>query len=822
MKLRLTVVAGLVLLASAFIPQAGARASTAPCTPAPQCITFTHEVTVDPQRADGEPDLAIANNGTDMYTSGPWGFSTTTSFAWKSSDTGVQWTNLHGGASSPAEPGANCPAVGNPLRPFCSRGGGDTEIQLGSPQGMGQPQAAFFVDLNGLDTLSCAWSTDGADTFHVTGLGPSGLAAGQVCNTPAPAPSGTPPQTNTPGSDRQWIAVCHVGDPCAGNATSDQLYLVYDNGDTPPGNDSALRSTDGGHTWFSACNLCVGTGTKEGARPGPVIINTATGALYEFMGTTAGGTIVNVSCDQGATWTTKAIAPDGSLPTTNSIGTTNDFVVGAIDSAGGLYATWTVDNNSGNTSHPWRVYYTHSSDPNGTSGIGNCGSIQGGSWSPAVNLTGPATTAAVDNRPAGLAAPLVNFGVMPWIAVGSPGRVDIGYYGSTDPLPSDPSVSNETWLLHMAQSLDGQNMNPPFSDTVISETPMHKQSICFGGLGCQLQVPAGDRNLIDFFEVKADPISGRAVIIFTDDNNSAAGPAVGNNGAGIVSSVQQATGPGLYAGINSGFVTPLPLGGLGQSLDIRNEVTDPCGDAGLAAVGHNLPAATGCGTNGNVNAADITDLKVLNKDPNTLEFLFKVHDLSAGPGSAAIAPHTGARWLATWHWNNDLWFAQFTSDPSSMIRTCLAGKPVSLFSSSAPKALQYAAMSGQNTTLPNSACVVDQPNNTIEIDVPLSSIGGVGTAGDTTNHVLYGLTGYTGDNTATIPSVDTTGNLGTSGLAFYDNIDQTAPIDALVGTPGSNILEAPAVPLIAGFGLLAVAGGAYLRRRRLGTRPLTQ
>jgi hypothetical protein len=273
----------------------------------------------------------------------------------------------------------------------------------------------------------------------------------------------------------------------------------------------------------------------------------------------------------------------------------------------------------------------------------------------------------------------------------------------------------------------------------------------------------------------------------------------------------------LYAALNGGFVTPLAVSALGQSLDIRNEVTDPCGDAGLAAVGHNLPAATGCGTNGNVNAADITDLKVFNKDPSTLAFLFKVHDLSAGPGSAAIAPHPGARWLATWHWNNDFWFAQFTSDPSSMIRTCLAGKPVSLFSSSAPKALQYTAMSGQNTTLPSSACVVDQPSNTIEIDVPLSAIGGVGTAGDTTSHVLYGLTGYTGDNTVPIASVDTTGNLGTSGLAFYDNIDQTAPIDALVGTPGSNILEAPAVPLIAGIGLLAVAGGAYLRRRRFAT-----
>jgi hypothetical protein len=187
-------------VAALFMPSAPKSAAAAPG------VTFAHEVTIDPQRADGEPDLALANNGTDMYASTPWGFSTSVSFAWKSTDSGVQWYNLHGSSAC---------ATGAELRPDCSRGGGDTEIQLSAPQGTGNTkQTVQFVDLNGLDTLSCAYSTDGGDTFVDL---PGANVAGQVCNLAIP--SGT-----LPGSDRQWIAVCPQTAPCAGTgATADKL-----------------------------------------------------------------------------------------------------------------------------------------------------------------------------------------------------------------------------------------------------------------------------------------------------------------------------------------------------------------------------------------------------------------------------------------------------------------------------------------------------------------------------------------------------------------------------------------------------------------------
>src|SRR5205823_2420859 len=148
--------------------------------------------------------------------------------------------------------------------------------------------------------------------------------SGHVCNVGAEHP---------PGSDRQWIAVW----PAAYNnnpAHLDDLYMIYDTGETPPGDDSAVRSTDGGHTWVDACDLCV-RGNGTGSRPGPLIINKVTGTLYEFMGI-SNGFEVNISCDGGTTWS----HVDQKGPDPQGRSTTNDFVVGAIDTAGSIYVAY--------------------------------------------------------------------------------------------------------------------------------------------------------------------------------------------------------------------------------------------------------------------------------------------------------------------------------------------------------------------------------------------------------------------------------------------------------------------------------------------------
>ena len=738
-------------------------ASTLLVTGAPP-VTFTHEVTVDPQRLAGEPDIAISNQGVgsgkEMYVSAPWGFSTTISLAWKSEDGGAQWDSLHG----------SCPA--NPMRPFCSRGGGDTEIQLGSPQGTSTHQAAFYADLNGLDTLSCAWSTDGGSNFTLTG---PATTTGQACNVGA---------ANTPGSDRQWIAVW----PAANNGTAnDKLVMVYDTGESPPGDDSALNSTDGGHTWNSACNLCI-KGSGFGTRPGPVLVNKSNGVFYQFLGTSGASSFsaeVNISCDLGATWSHVQFGG----PSTGS--TTNDFVSPAIDSAGGLYAVWSVAPSS--TTLPWTTYYSHSTDPQGTSGVGNCassstvsgGKVQGASWSAPIKLNGPTTS-----------APEVTAAVMPWIAAGDSGRVDVAYYGATTTLPHDftaETTPNPLWSVYMAQALDGQNSTPTFTTALASETPMHGHSICFNGISC---TGTGDRNLSDFFEIQADP-AGRAVITYTDDNNSAQGPpGAGFNGGPLVAVVQQAGGPSLFN------ATPLvtgPTASLTQSTGLTNTVTDPTGDALLPA---HQPAP-----GGNVAAADITSATMTPKDSSTLAVKIKVGNFGGNPTSAIVGNHTGAIWLVTWHQGNDFWFASASTDPAGN-RQYLAGKPVSVRGSGSPKALQYTSdPTGGNTTVSGS---FDTAANTVEIDVPVSAVGS-----PTSGTILYGLTAFTGDSAAAV----STPTVGSGSVAFFDSIDQTPAIDYAVDLTSVVVPEVPSVLALVAVGALIAGGGLVVRRRRRRTPP---
>jgi hypothetical protein len=764
--------------------------------PPPTPIHFTHEVTVDPQRLAGEPDLAIAQDGQQMYTSDPWGFSTSVSFTWKSEDGGAQWDNLHWFCAP------------NPLRPFCSRGGGDTEVELGSgPNGKfnstDQPQRLVEIDLNGLDTITCAWSADGGKTYSISGGAAAG-GTGHVCNIGA----GSSP--NAPGSDRPWVAIWPKSKQPAG-ATSDKAYMVYDTGDTPPGGDAALYSNDGGQTWTTGCttttgNSCVGGPNGVGSRPGPLILNTKTGTLYEFMGTSNNGAEVNVSCNGGVSWANVPIA-SGEFGAT-----TNDFVVGTIDSAGGLYAAWTQDNGvfngSADPTKPWEVMYSHSTDRTGTGGSsfpgGGCPAaqnVQGATWSTPVAINGPAGVYA--GQPKVVNPNNVNFAVMPAIAVGNPGRVDIAYYGSTNPLPSDPSANSELWYLHMSQTINGRASNPKFQDVQASETPMHDSSICFSGIGC---TGSGNRNLSDFFEVRPDP-QGRAVIVYVDDNNTAQGPPeAGFNGGPLTSLVEQASGPGLFGGD-----VPAPGASLSQSAPgFSTAVTDRAGDALLPA--HQSVSGTAAAPGPNDPGADITNLSVTQKDPSTLAMTFT---LSGDPLTAISnqpVAHTGATWLVTWHSHNlqsntpdDFWFASAHLDTAGH-QAFIAGKPVSVFGSGDPKAFQYLSQPGQNTAVTGQ---FNSAGKTVEIDVPLSAIGGAAPA-----DILYGLTGFTEQVDANSAAASSVPRGALSGsVSIFDSTDQTAPIDVQV--PAAPVArEAAAVPGLLAAGLLAAAAAVFTRRRR--------
>jgi hypothetical protein len=106
-----------------------------------------------------------------------------------------------------------------------------------------------------------------------------------------------------------------------------------------------------------------------------------------------------------------------------------------------------------------------------------------------------------------------------------------------------------------------------------------------------------------------------------------------------------------------------------------------------------------------------------------------------------------------------------------------------VFSSSAPKALEY---------VPDPQGQINQPvtgsvtGNTIEIDVPLAVVGNPGHSAAAAK--LFGLTGYTADIAGALPMLGIMGGTApgaaNGSVPFFDNVDQTAPIDVAVTGSG--------------------------------------
>src|SRR5438309_2497079 len=149
-------------------------------------IAFGHAVVVDHQRVTGEPSLSISptlntSGHHDIYVSAPWGFSTTTSYVWKSED-GGQTFHLVGDEAPPeGKPAMTC------------AGGGDSSIVNDNSGNL------YFADLQGLTDVSDSVSVDGGNSFVTT------------CNS-----------ANDTGVDRPWLATY-------GNPLSDgREYMTVD------------------------------------------------------------------------------------------------------------------------------------------------------------------------------------------------------------------------------------------------------------------------------------------------------------------------------------------------------------------------------------------------------------------------------------------------------------------------------------------------------------------------------------------------------------------------------------------------------------------
>ena len=315
---------------------------------------------------------------------------------------------------------------------------------------------------------------------------------------------GTSAAVTFAGVDRQWMEGIY----------EDTVYLGYN---AIAAGYQVVRSDDGGLTYTNPPVTAV----SDLFRPGPIRIDgeasrnpVADNEIVYFTFTRSDSVWIARSYDRGVTWTEHVVAT-GFNPN-------NIFSSLALDTAGNLYVAWTEKGT-------FHTYYAYSLRPTDNS------AGAGDTWSQKrlVNRLPVLSTA------------------MPWIEAGDPGRISISYYGSESEGNIEVGTFDGYWHIYIAatpNALDDvdENGNIPFGQVQVTTHPVHWDSICLSGLGCNLSTPEGDRTLLDFFQNRVDK-HGRLHVVY-NQSNKIPGQPLGR--IALVSYSKQIAGPSLFEGMS--------------------------------------------------------------------------------------------------------------------------------------------------------------------------------------------------------------------------------------------------------------------------------
>ena len=663
-----------VIVAFVLVPPASA-ASKGPL--------FGREVIVDNQRITGEPSLAI--DGQDrIYVSTPYGFLTTASFVWRSTDHGMSFHLVPG----------NAPPVGKPL--VTCVGGGDSGLAVDTANRL------YFVDLQGLTDVSNSVSSDQGANWLTT------------CNA-----------ANDTGVDRPWITA--FGDPQSGGA----LYQTVDQTEQcigsclpnlgevgsniveitrsqdgvtftpfpaqqvePDGIVSAIKTDASGAVYISHTGLVDANGNlisgsdANGNTNAVVVVRFPNG----YNETTAIPLNGQTLCQAQPTICTTEVVYHGPLDSSgnSTITVGQDFAPMALDTAGNLYLTWAqapVNSSTGQVSGSSQIYIAVSTN-------------HGATWGPPVRVTA--------------ATPGLQTSLFPWIAAGDPGRLDVVWYGTPTlgACPSQPCGSSAItghWSVFMAQSLNAivngkPNSNPSFTTTQVSEVSNHYGSICTFGISC---TTGGDRGLLDFIGVTIG-LKGEANVVWADAVNQDGG----GTSAAVIGFNRQYAGPSLYASVGQVNGTPPATG---QASGSPDAIYSANSEALQASANLTLKQAS-----------------VVMKDSQHYTFTLNVQSLS----TLAVSPTLGgtdAVWLMRWE----------VPDPNGAGHTYYAamesdnGQAPTFFDG---ETATVANGEGFFLTYPPTHAIPGSYTNStnggvITLTVPVADVGG------NPNAVLYSLTG---------------------------------------------------------------------------------
>jgi hypothetical protein len=351
-------------------------------------------------------------------------------------------------------------------------GGGDTDLAV-APVANESGRYNVYVSSLSLANVDISTSTDGGATWTLNPI--------------------TTPETI---DDREWVAADGAAKVCMSYHNAPQGITVGCSLDAGTTFLQFSPAIDVAHSYQtsnnSIGNLAIDPGSHVVYQIYSAITSAAEAACAPQLGVSEGtcdyhGVYMAVSTDGGATFTDRPVYINPDV----TVGYGHQFTNVSTDAAGNVYAVY-GDNHV--------IRYSWSTD-------------HGLTWS---------KPKAVSKSPAATA-------IFPWSVAGSAGKLDVVYYGTSfydGTTVPDNYPASAAWSVYLAQNLDAAS--PKGSFTQVAASPViHTGGVCESGVTC-----TGNRDLFDDFGVAANPRTGLASIVYSDDQYRNDGSNAPSSGCG--------------------------------------------------------------------------------------------------------------------------------------------------------------------------------------------------------------------------------------------------------------------------------------------------
>jgi hypothetical protein len=339
-------------------------------------------------------------------------------------------------------------------------GGGDVDIATATAKNSSHTYNVYVASLY-LANISVSTSSDHGKTWS---LNPTAATFGGA-------------------DDREWIAADGASKVCISYHDSEQNVEVNCSTDAGATFTQAASAIDTGHAYQigdnAIGNLAIDPKTHDIFQTYSAITTASEAACAPQAGEggTCGyhGVYMAVSTDGGSTFTDYPVYVNKKA----TVDYGHQFTNVSIDKAGNVYSVYTDDHH---------VYYSFST-------------THGKTWKGPYAVT--ATTYGTQ--------------IMPWSTAGDAGKLDVVYYRthySKTGVTPDSYPNSAAWTVGFAQNLKALKPGSKWIRYIPTHV-IHRGGVCESGAAC-----TGNRDLYDDFGVAANPFTGLASIVYSNDQYS--------------------------------------------------------------------------------------------------------------------------------------------------------------------------------------------------------------------------------------------------------------------------------------------------------------